>query len=130
MLKFKNIKTVDVGDWNRLVQDTYGKVYSFQQQDGCQSRGIFHISIPMEDYDCEEEMNDTISEKVNGNEIGVKFKVWLNRDAKQPIINQKYDWEINMFWERNFYPNIQTVANDLYKKGLIEKGDYNINIDW
>ena len=33
-------------------------------------------------------------------------------------------------WERNFYPNIQAVANDLYKKGLLETGDYWIDIDW
>jgi hypothetical protein len=35
-----------------------------------------------------------------------------------------------MFWERNFYPDTYTVANDLYDKGLIEAGDYIINIDW
>lgn len=37
---------------------------------------------------------------------------------------------INLFWMRSFYPNIQTVANDLYKQGLIEAGDYSIKIDW
>lgn len=36
---------------------------------------------------------------------------------------------INLFWERNFYPDINTLANDLYKKGLIKKGEYLIVID-
>ena len=62
--------------------------------------------------------------------MGVKFAKWLERDPKQPIKNQQYEWELNLFWIRNFYPNIQTVANDLYKKGLIKKGEYTINIDW
>jgi hypothetical protein len=35
-----------------------------------------------------------------------------------------------MFWDRNFYPNVQMVANDLHKKGLLEAGEYSIRIDW
>lgn len=75
-------------------------------------------------------MNDSIPEVVNGYEMGVKFEVWLARDPNQPITNQKYDWELELFWERNFYPDIHTLANDLHSKGLIEAGDYLINIDW
>ncbi len=40
------------------------------------------------------------------------------------------DWEINLFCERNFYPDLHTIANDLYERGLIEAGEYVINIDW
>jgi hypothetical protein len=29
-----------------------------------------------------------------------------------------------------FYPDIQTVANDLHKKGLFPADKYNTNIDW
>jgi hypothetical protein len=54
----------------------------------------------------------------------------LNRDPKKPIPNQKYDFELEMWWTRNFYPSVEMVANDLHKKGLIEAGDYVINIDW
>jgi hypothetical protein len=75
-------------------------------------------------------MNDSIPEIVNGDIMGVKFKTWLDRNPKQPIVDQEFDWDLSLFWERNFYPDIQIVANDLYKKGLIEAGDYIINIDW
>ena len=61
--------------------------------------------------------------------MGVKFEKWLERDIKQSV-EGRTDWYISLFWERNFYPNIQTVANDLHEKGLIEAGDYTINIDW
>ena len=43
---------------------------------------------------------------------------------------RKDQWAIDLWWERNFYPNIQMVANDLHSKGLLEAGEYTINIDW
>lgn len=129
MIKTKNITVIGCSDWDNLVQHTYQKPYCFQQQDGCKEKGAFYLTIPCEDTD-EEEMNDSIPEVVNGYEMGVKFEVWLARDPNQPITNQKYDWELELFWERNFYPDIHTLANDLHSKGLIEAGDYLINIDW
>lgn len=128
-MKMKNVKLIEVGDWDNLVSSTYNRVYQFQQQCGCQERGIFNLTIPSK-YTEDEEMHDTIPENVNGEEMGVKFKNWLERDPKQPLINQKNDWELGLFWERNFYPDIYTVANDLYEKGLIEAGEYIIHIDW
>jgi hypothetical protein len=129
VLKSKNIKKVDVGDWDDLVSKTYGKPYNFQQQDDCQERGIFYLTIPSP-YTNDEEMHDSIPEKINGEEMGVKFKIWLERDPKQLVGGRGSQWEIDMFWDRNFYPDINTVANDLYDKGLIEKGEYGIDIDW
>jgi hypothetical protein len=136
MLKIKNIKTIEVQDWDKLVQETYGKPYSFQQQDGCKERGNFDIDIPSK-YSDDEDMNDSIPEEVNGEKMGVKFAVWLARDPKEPLKNdkdkeggKKDQWRIDLFWERNFYPDVHEVANDLHKKGLIEAGEYRINIDW
>jgi len=152
MIKVKNVKMIDVGDWDALVYETYGKPYSFQQQDGCQSRGVVRITIPYDSND-EKYMNDKVPEVINHeSKMGVKFDVWLNRSPEEPLNPSKkelsdcnYYWgeseadedewnkdksNINMFFERNFYPNLQSVANDLHKKGLIEAGDYSINIDW
>ena len=129
-MKIKNVKMIEVSDWDDLVTETYKRPYSFQQQDGCQGRGTVNITIPDELYGEEEEMNDTVPETINGEEMGVKFKSWLERDPKQPVGDRKDEWEIGLFWDRNFYPNLQTVANDLHEKGLIEAGDYTIEIDW
>lgn len=131
MLKYKNVKTIDNADWDNFVRETYGKPYCFQQQNGCQERGLFYITIPS-DFTEDDDMNDSIPEIVNGNEMGVKFKVWLERDPNQKLEIYKNTPEggIILFWERNFYPDIYTVANDLHSKGLIEAGDYVINIDW
>ena len=135
----KNVTLIEVHDWDTLVSETYNRPYSFQQQNDCQDRGIFKITIPMpedevEEY--EEQMNESIPEKVNGDIMGVRFKTWLERDPNTPFKSHKKrrdantSLDLSLFWERNFYPNIYTVANDLYKKGLIEKGDYIIDIDW
>jgi len=127
---YKLIKQIDCFDWDDLVMQTYNKPYCFQQQEDCQPRGSVSISIPAEDY--EEEMPATIPFKINGEKMGVKFETWLNTtvediNAKNP---ESYSGQNGLFWHRNFYPSLQAVANDLYKKGLIEAGDYEIKIDW
>ena len=124
---------IDVSDWDELVEKTYGRKYSFQQQDGCQERRIFELTVPGEADDYE---NDIVPEVVNHDEMGVSFKAWLERDPTQPLNDpddteeeNKEQWRIAMWWERNFYPNVQMIANDLYTKGLLKKGTYCINID-
>lgn len=126
-MKIKTKKVIDCSDWDAVVQETYGRPYCFQQQDGCKSRGMRTITVPDETYDYE---NDTVKEKVNGPEMGVSFKAWLARDPKAPLEESKENWMINLWWSRNFYPDVQMVANDLHEKGLLEAGEYVINIDW
>lgn len=58
MLKYQNKKVIDCSDWDKFVTDTYKKPYHFQQQDGCQSRGIVNITIPYDNKYEEEEMNE------------------------------------------------------------------------
>lgn len=125
----KNVKMIEVRDWDDLVSKTYGRPYSFQQQEGCKNRGLFYLTVPS-DYEEDEEMNDEIPEVLDSEEIGVKFNKWLERDPKQLVGTETREWWIELFWQRNFYPDVNTVVNDLHKKGLIEAGNYIINIDW
>ncbi len=130
MLKTRKEQVVSVQDWDDLVIKTYGRPYSFQQQDGCKERQRVYLTVPCPADDFE---NDTIPEEVNGDEMGVSFKAWLTRDPKQSLnTNDKWDREhgLSMFWERNFYPAVEMIANDLHAKGLVEAGEYTIDIDW
>lgn len=130
-MRIRTEKVIDVSDWDDLVEKTYGRPYSFQQQDGCKSRGNFHLTVP--DEEAEDIPCDFVPEVVNHEEMGVSFKAWLARDPKQGLlgrVNENSPWEIPMWWERNFYPNINMVANDLHAKGLLEAGEYTIDIDW
>lgn len=124
---FKFEKVIDVQDWDTLVVTTYNRPYSFQQQDGCKDRQRVGITIPDEAWDFE---NDTIPEEINGDEMGVSFKAWLTRDPSKWEGDEEDKLFLDLFWKRNFYPEVQTVANDLHEKGLIEAGDYVIDIDW
>jgi hypothetical protein len=130
MIKTRTISIIDVSDWDKLVQTTYNKPYSFQQQEGCQERQLVDITVPdgeLEDWDFE---NDTIPEVINGDEMGVSFKAWLARDPKEWNGDEQDRSFIDLFWHRNFYPNVQVLANDLYKRNLIPAGEYSIHIDW
>lgn len=131
MIKFTNKKVIEVQDWDDLVQETYERPYSFQQQDGCKDRGIYQFEIPNK-WGVEDFENNSIPEKVNGDEMGVSFKAWLERDPEQKLSNpeDQNSWSINLWWERNFYPHVDMIIEDLHKKGLIEEGKYTINIDW
>lgn len=126
-MKIRTEKIIDVSDWDTMVEQTYGRRYSFQQQDGCKSRGIVRIRVPDagEDYE-----RDVVPQIVNHAEMGVSFSAWLKRDPKAPIADGSTDYSLDLWWERNFYPDIQMVANDLYAKGFLEAGDYAIDIDW
>lgn len=130
-MKISTVQMIEVSDWDKLVQQTYGRPYCYQQQYGCQSRGIQGITIPAPQKDPYD--NDTVPEVVNGDEMGVSFKAWLARDPKQKLVSDD-EWDVKhglgLWWERNFFPDIQMVANDLHAKGLIPAGDYTINIDW
>ena len=131
MIKFSVQKVIDVKDFDNLVQETYERPYSFQQQDGCKERGMYSITAPCEDpYDFE---NDSIPEVVNHEEMGVSFKAWLERDPKQKL-NSDDEWDrkhgLSLWYDRNFYPSDEMIVNDLYGKGLLDAGQYEIKVDW
>ena len=126
-LRIQTKQVIDCDDWDALVEHTYNRPYSFQQQDGCKSRGSESITIPEE---CEDYENDTVPEKINGGEMGVSFKAWLERDPKAWTGTEGDRNCLHLFWKRNFYPSVQMVANDLHTKGLVPAGEYIINIDW
>jgi hypothetical protein len=127
-MEYKTKKVIDEYDWNQLVIKTYGKPYTFQQQEGCMANNtFFELSIPCE-FTNDEDAHEEIPEILETEIMGVKFDKWLARDPKQLINGQS--WETILWWERNFYPDIYTLANDMYEKGVIEKGEYIIKIDW
>lgn len=124
MLKYELKRIVSDSDFDSLVENTYGKKYCFQQQEGCRDRGQYRLSVPekyAEDYD-----NDEIEIQVNGDEMGVSFKAWLAQEENFYVD----EFSDRLFWYRNFYPSLEVLVNDLYEKGLIEAGDYILDVNW
>jgi hypothetical protein len=100
-MKIKNVKMIDVEDWDNLVSSTYNRIYQFQQQEGCKDRGTFNLTIPSK-YTEDDEMHDKIPEIFNGDIMGVKFDVWLNRDPKEPLNPSKEELkECNYYWGKS-----------------------------
>jgi hypothetical protein len=132
MIQYRNEKVIAVCDWDELVEKTYGRPYNFQQQDGCKERQRVYLTIPDEEAEGYDFPNDTVPETVNHEERGVSFKAWLERDPKQKLNAEKRDSPsaLTLWWDRNFYPVVEMVGNDLHAKGLIEAGKYVIDIDW
>lgn len=93
------------------------------------NRGTLCITVPCEAHDY---VNSTVTEKVNAEDMGVNFAAWLARDPKQKLSDPtaQIDYCLDLWWSRNFYPDLQMVANDLHAKGLLEAGDHTILIDW
>jgi hypothetical protein len=130
MLRYETKKIINSYDLDRLIRETYGKPYMFQQQDGCKSRGVDYITIPVREPDYYE--NTSLEFEINGDEMGVSFDTWLNTTVEEinELHPESYKGQNDLWWERNFYPHIETIVNDLYERGLIEAGEYMINIDW
>lgn len=124
----KNVTIIDLQEWDELVEKTYGRTYSFQQQDDCKDRQTVYFSVP--DIYAEDFENETVPEKVNHPKMGVKFSAWLARDPNQKLEGDDREFDLRLWWERNFYPSLGVIVNDLHAKGLLPAGDYGINIDW
>lgn len=128
-MKIRNEQVIAVRDWDKMVEKTYGRPYSFQQQDGCKDRGIWRFSVPSEEVN--DITRETVPEIVNHEIMGVNFAAWLARDPKKPLLDGKDDsFGIKLWWKRNFYPDMQMIANDLHAKGLLPAGEYTIDINW
>jgi hypothetical protein len=125
-MKIETVKMIRSSEWDKLVRKTYGRPYCFQQQDGCKHPNIaLPFKVPSSADECDFE-NDSIPEDFDTDEMGVSFSAWLQKDINLPKAEK---WEREIWWERNFYPDFQMVANDLYKKGLLPKGEYYMYIE-
>jgi hypothetical protein len=117
-LKIETVQQITLQDWDDFVTKVYGKPYSFQQQDGCKSRGYDSLWIPDDREDIEqwedECENVSIPFEVNGEEMGVTFETWLNTSPEDTRKHFDSDSENNLFWQRNFYPDLHMIAKDLY----------------
>ena len=125
-MQITTVQQIQVRDLDALVTKTYGRPYRYQQQDGCRDRHTVDVCVPDEPDDFD---NDEIPEEINGAEMGVSFAAWLARDPLATALDWS-SWEIALFWERNFYPDLGMVLNDLHSRGLLPAGDYQIVVDW
>lgn len=136
-LEFEIKKVVEDYHWNAFVESVFGKepnTYNFQQQNGCRDRGLYLVRVfPSEEdlLDEQELLDEEISYKVNGygEMFGVSLKTWLNTSKEDTKSKVGKDYLNDLFWARHFYPTIEELVAYLYKLGLLEEGDFYIEID-
>ena len=107
MIRYTTIKVIHLDDWDELVRETYGKPYKFQQQEGYRERPLFEIKVPVPIIDEGTDKTDSMKE-------------WMDTPVDKD----------NIYWVREFYPDIDDVVNDLFSRGLLDQGDYSIEMDW
>lgn len=118
-------RVIEADDWNALVEDVYGRPYCLQWQGGCWRSGPFRFSVPGE---AEDFTRDSISNSIKGDKSGVSFKAWKSRHPKASVGGRFDDWYVRLFWHMRFFPEFQTLANDLYRLGKIDSGSYTIDM--
>lgn len=112
-------RVIEDGDWDCFVTEVYGRPYCYQQQDGCRDRGVMRFTASADGRTWG--FDDATPEELDARDgMGVSLKSWLAADGKDSSIP----------WDRNFYPELEEVAQDLCKRGLVPPGSYTLNIDW
>jgi hypothetical protein len=120
-MRIKSVKLIDETEFSQLVREAYGRPYRLQQQDHCMGQNeIELITIPDEGIDIDDPQ---------------RFEEW--RDAEAPesrgvdqFGDMRWDWEVELHWEREFYPPLQELVNDMYERSLLPQGDYAIRAYW
>ena len=113
----KTVTLISERDFSELVSKTYHRPYRLQQQGDMMGQDTIHeFSLPLE-YEFEDEWWDA---------DGPSLLEWCTT----PIGEFEYNWQADLHWERNFYPDFDEVITDLYARGLIPAGDYAIHASW
>lgn len=123
-MKMTTKHVVTVNNWDDFVKETYQKPYCFYEQEGWREGAVFSLTVPSKDEDFK---NDSIIVGERNQQMGVSFKAWLAKDVNEGFNHSTL--KDNHIWKRYFYPDVQTIANDLHSKGLIPAGNYLITLN-
>jgi hypothetical protein len=116
----KPVTLIWESDFSELVRKVYGRPYQFQQQEGCRGQEtIYKFSVP--------------AQPIGDHYQAVPMQQWLEATPPPPAEPGKYDsarYTEELRWDREFYPEMEEVVNDLHQKGLIDPGEYALHIWW
>lgn len=109
-------------DFSRYVSEHYGRPYNLQQQgDMLGQESAVKLTVPdPEDGEWEGMTMPTLVQ-------------WQEATPPGDHPEGGYDPNVsreNMRWEREYYPQLEAVANDLHAKGLLDAGEYILFVSW
>ncbi|TDP29888.1 hypothetical protein [Nocardia ignorata] len=120
----RTVTLIHESEFSKLVTETYGRPYRFQQQDGCRwgqdTVYLFDVPHPEGGWESIEEFRGCYAEGVP------TVEEWANT----PIGDYEHSWQTELHWRREFYPPFEAVIDDLHARGLIDAGSYGLHIWW
>ena len=109
-MKVTKVNLIWESEFSQLVEDTYGRPYKLQQQgDMLHQESMVRLSVPGEVFDHWQ---------------ATTLEEWVAAEYPSP----KFDYDFQ--WEREFYPQLEEVANDLHERGLLDEGEYVLHVWW
>lgn len=125
----KAVVMIDEAEFSELVTRTYQRPYRLQQQLGCMPSGtLIEFATPTT-------ADATFYGDVESCQPAVTFNEWLMANPQAPApgddeyTSTKYaNLHRELYWERDFYPPLKDVVNDLHTRGLLPAADYIIYI--
>ncbi len=121
-LKPRQITLIWESDFSKMVSEVYGRPYRFQQQGDMKGQDSIE-KFEVSDFDDETDPD----EYFRGAYSLPSLADWL---AAEPPTKENYSHAEELRWDREFYPPFEEVVHDLYKRGLIDKGNYALHIWW
>lgn len=107
-------------EFSDLVRKIYGRPYQFQQQGDMMGQDtIYRFSVP--------------ATPLGDHWQAVPFQQWLDADPPTPATDGGFDrdrFSEELRWDREFYPEVEDVINDLHRRGLIDEGEYAMHVWW
>ncbi|WP_043736189.1 hypothetical protein [Nocardia asiatica] len=105
------VTLIDENTFSALVSHLHARPYRLQQQgDGLPQNTIVKITVPALEHDWP----------------GIPLAEW----AATPIGDYTYPWQAETHWEREYYPCLEDVVNDLHARGLLAAGNYALHVRW
>lgn len=117
MIRFEDVKLISETELSRRVSELFGRPYQLQQQgDMLGQNSVVLMQVPEEPDD-----------------VGLpSLAEWSSRDVNQkpPGVAWDRDYLREMWWHREFYPDLQEVLNELHRLGELPEGEYAIHVSW
>lgn len=123
-LKTSTRQIIDIRDFDNLVEETYGRPYSLQQQNFMGQETYYDFEVP-------ESWDGWDFDGFEG--YPVPFKEWCEADPEiDPKTGRPWSpsYEKRLHWEREFYPDFEELMHDLNLRGELDPGKYSIHVWW
>ena len=105
-------------EFSDLVRQTFERPYSLQQQGDMHSQESFvRFDVPA---DREEEEHWQ----------AVSMEEWLAATPPDPEDRSMEAFTDRLRWDREFYPQLDSVANELHARGQLDAGTYVLHVWW